>query len=101
MKIAVSYVKNWCPSDGTLYTQRIKIDVDTFNKLNDAIRSEIALKYPRKAEYIFTSGYEPFLKLLPNTEGLCFMNSTQTRFVNLFLKQRLFHDRNTCLRIIK
>lgn len=95
----ISYVKRWNPEDGTCYTQNIKVDALTFGVLKDAIQSEIALGYPRRSEYVSTSGGEIYLTPIRNTKGVCFMNTTQTRFVNLWLKANISYSRNTCLRI--
>ncbi len=96
-KITISFKKRWA-DDGTVYNQAIKIDIHTFNKLNDAIRSELAMKQPRKKEYVYTSGYEFYLKPMTIENNISFLNHTQTRFINLFLKLKL-KDRNTCLLI--
>ncbi len=96
--ITISFKKRWS-SNGAVHNQAIKIDINTFNNLNDAIRSELALKQPRRKEYVFTSGYEFYLQpmTLDNNRD-CYLNHTQTRFINLFLKLKL-KDRNTCLLI--
>lgn len=94
----VSYAKHWGP-DGTVYTQKVKIDKATFNKLKDNVASEIALKNPRKDEYVYTSGHEFYLEPLRLDKNRCYLNHTQTRFINLFLKLPL-KDRNTSLVII-
>jgi len=96
--ITISFKKRWA-DDGAVHDQAVKIDIHTFNKLNDAIRSELELKQPRKKEYVYTSGYEFYLQpmTLDNNHD-CFLNHTQTRFINLFLKLKL-KDRNTCLLI--
>jgi len=96
--MTISYKKRWA-EDGSVHDQAIKIDIHTFNKLNDAIRSELALKQPRRKEYVFTSGYEFYLKpMTMEANHISFLNHTQTRFINLFLKLDL-KDRNTCLLI--
>ena len=95
----ISFNKRWA-SDGAVYNQAIKIDAATFDKLNDAIRSELALKQPRRKEYVYTSGYEFYLKPMKVESNVSFLNHTQTRFINLFLNLKL-KDRNTCLLIRK
>lgn len=84
-------------SEGTVYNQAISITSEQLKHLELAIHAEIALGYPRKKEYVFTSLGELFLKPLRGNDVL-FMNSTTTRFVNLFLKLDL-KERNTCLLI--
>lgn len=96
-KPKILFEKSWSP-EGTTYNQTIRIDKDTFERLKDAVASEIALKYPRKSEYSSTSGYEIYLKPLKSEEGFVWMNHTQTRFVNLFLHLKL-RDDNTRLHI--
>ena len=92
----VSYHKHW-GNDGTVYNQSIRLTKEQFNHLGLAVQSEISLKLPRKNEYVFTNGYEVYLQPLKIVNGrICFLNHTQTRFINLFLKLDL-KDRNTCL----
>ncbi len=96
--ITISFKKRWA-DDGAVHDQAIKIDIHTFNKLNDAIHSELALKQPRKREYVYTSGYEFYLQPMKiENNNISFLNHTQTRFINLFLKLPL-KDKNTCLLI--
>ena len=95
----ISFNKRWA-SDGAVHDQAIKIDAATFNKLNDAIHSELTLKQPRRKEYVYTSGYEFYLEPMKVENNISFLNHTQTRFINLFLKLKL-KDRNTCLLIRK
>lgn len=96
----LSYQKHWGEC-GTVYTQRIKMTEDIFVQLRDAVQAEIALNYPRKEKYTQTSGYQFFLEpLKTNGYSLCYLNHTQTRFVNLFLKLPL-KDRNTYIKITK
>lgn len=97
----ISYRKHW-GNDGTVYNQRITITTKAFTALMDAVHAEIVLKYPRKEEYINTSGYEmylePLLLALSEKKFYCYLNHTQTRFINLFLKLPL-KNRNTYLLI--
>lgn len=96
----ISYNKYWSKHDGTVYDQKVKIDRATFEKLKDNVQSEIALKYPRKSEYVSTSGYEFYLKpLVIESNGVVELNHTQARFINLFLKLDL-KDRNTRLYVV-
>ena len=92
----ISY-HNRFDSEGTVYNQAISITSEQLKSLELAIHAEIALGYPRKKEYVYTSGYEIFLKPLRGN-NVVFMNHTTTRFVNLFLKLDL-KGRNTCLLI--
>ena len=92
----VSYQKRW-GKDGTVYNQSIRLTKEQFNHLELAVQSEISLKLPRKNEYVFTNGYEVYLQPLKIVnDRICFLNHTQTIFINLFLKLDL-KDRNTCL----
>lgn len=92
----ISYHKRFS-SEGTAYDQAISITSEQLKHLELAVQAEIQLGQPRKKEYVFTSGYGIFLKPLRGND-IVFMNSTTTRFVNLFLKLDL-KDRNTCLLI--
>ena len=83
--------------EGTVYTQAISITNEQLIHLEMAVYGEIDWGYRRKREYVFTSGYETFLKPLRGND-VVFMNHTTTRFINLFLKLDL-KDRNTCLLI--
>lgn len=98
MKPVLSYQKRFSP-DGCVFKQSIRIDRDTLDVLRNAINSEIALKYPRKKEYVQTSGYEIFLKPIKVENGIVYLTHTQTRFINLFLKLNLKEYYNTCLLI--
>jgi hypothetical protein len=92
----ISY-HNRFDSEGTVYNQAISITRQQLKSLELAIHSEIKSGYPRKKDYVYTSGYEMFLKPLRGN-NVVFMNHTTTRFVNLFLKLDL-KERNTCLLI--
>lgn len=92
----ISYHKRF-DSQGTTYSQAISITRQQLKNLEVAIHAEIALGYPRKKEYVYTSLGELFLKPLRGND-VVFMNHTTTRFVNLFLKLDL-KERNTCLLI--
>ncbi len=95
----VSYKKRWHPSEGTCYTQAVRIDNRTFDKLKDTIHAEIAFDYPFKEKYAETSGDELFyLKPLKNENGICYLTHTERRFLDRFLKLNL-KNRNTCLLI--
>ena len=95
----ISFQRKWHPIEGTVYKQSVRIDKRTYEKLKDAVDAEIAHGLPRKKEYVSTSGYEIFLKPLKNENGICYLNLTQTRFINLYLKLPL-KDRNTLLTIV-
>lgn len=71
---------------------------DEFHALQGAFDAEIQRGLPRKSEYVETSGYEVFMQMVVRDNKVCFMNLTQTRFANLFLKLPL-KDRNTYLLI--
>jgi hypothetical protein len=92
-RVFLSYVKAF-DSDGCFYNQRIRIDGDTMLKLKQCIEMEILLGFPRKKEYVMTSGGEIYLERLSSGGGKIFLNHTQTRYINLFLKLPLL-DRNT------
>ncbi len=85
-------------SGGTCYKQEIGVDEKSFEHLQLAIQSEIALGYPRSKEYNNGSctNYLLPLELEGTRNNLVFMNLTTTRFINLFLKMKLF-DENTYL----
>jgi hypothetical protein len=93
----ISYQKHWGP-DGTAYTQRIRMSGEEYSRLYDAFSAEIARGLPRKDEYINTSDYEVFMRHPAIQFGLVYLNLTQTRFANLFLKLPL-KDRNTYIKI--
>lgn len=96
----ISYQKRW-DKEGTVYDQTISITANELTHLENAVISEISLNLPRKKEYVFTSGYEMFLKPLKIVnDKIIFLNHTQARFLNLFMKLQL-KDRNTCLIIKK
>jgi len=97
LKIKISYFKKW-NKNGYVFNQGIRIDRNTYSKLNDCINAEICLKYPRSKEYCDTETNYIFLKSLHSSlEGkICFINHTQKKFINLFLKLKLL-DRNTYL----
>lgn len=82
--------------EGNVYDQRIRITSDLLANLKSCFESEIVFELPRKKEYIFTSGYEVFMKRLSAGEKVIYLNHTQTRFINLFLKLPL-KDKNTYL----
>lgn len=95
-KMKISYHKRF-DSNGTVYDQAIRITKEQFKHLELALHSELSLNLPRKKEYVYTSGYELYLKPLRLfNDKVCFLNHTQVRFINLFLKLSL-KDRNTCL----
>lgn len=95
----ISYHKRIDPNNGAVYSQAISITKEKYNKLANTILCEIALKYPREEEYSNTSGYaEIYLNPLRKEKNICFLNHTQTRFLNIFMKLDL-KDRNTCLLI--
>ena len=95
----ISYQKHIQPKTGTIYDQAISLEVSQFCKLADAIYCERALDFPREKEYSNTSGYaEMYLNPLRKEKNICFLNHTQTRFLNIFMKLDL-KDRNTCLLI--
>jgi len=86
-------------TDGTVYDQTIKIDNRTYDHLQGAVASEIAMGKPQKDKYVSTSGYEMYLEPLKLENGIVDMNHTQTRFINMFLKLPL-KDRNTRLKVV-
>lgn len=95
----LSYQKHWHPTDGTVYNQRISMTEDEFHHLQGAFDAEIQRKLPRKKEYINTSGYEIYMRMIVrDNSNNCYMNNTQTKFSNLFLKLPLL-DRNTYIHI--
>ena len=95
----LSYQKHHSP-DGTVYDQRIKMDFDTADQLLGAFYVEITQGLPRKKEYISTSGYEIYMKMPTHDDNnLYYLNHTQTRFANLFLKLPL-KDRNTYIKVV-
>lgn len=96
----ISFQKHFS-QEGTVYSQRISMTLEEFNALKLAFYAEIQKGLPRKSEYIFTSGYEIFMKMIvKNKNNLCYMNNTQKKFANIFLKLPL-KDRNTYLLINK
>lgn len=96
MKPKISYHKKW-DTEGTMYNQSIRITVPQFEFLCNEIKKEIQSNYKNKNKYVYTSGYEMFLKPLQlENNRICFTNHTQTRFINLFLNLKL-KDRNTYL----
>ena len=96
----ISYQKRW-NKEGIVYDQTISITEHELTHLENAVISKISLNLPRKKEYVFTNGYEMFLKPLKIVnDKIIFLNNTQSRFLNLFMKLRL-KDRNTCLIIKK
>lgn len=95
----ISYQKHWHPTEGTTYDQTVKIDKRTYDHLRDAVASEIAMGRPQKDKYVWTSGYEFYLKPLVLENGVVYLNHTQTRFINMFLKLPL-KDRNTMLKVV-
>ena len=96
--IKLSFVKDYNTDTGNTHDQRLRMDNSVFERLRDAVDAEIAFQFPRKKEYVFTSGYEIFLKPLKRAGNFCFINHTQRRFINLFLKLPL-KDRNTSIKI--
>lgn len=76
--------------DGTVYSQRINISWDIFQKLSQEIKDEIKSGYPRKALYAETSGDELFfLKDISMTHYSTLwideLTYTQAKFIILFL----------------
>ena len=94
-KMKTSYHKRW-DGNGVCYTQAIKINKKIANQLRDCIDAEIAQGLPNKDKYVSTPGYETFLKPINPNNRIIFLNHTQLKFVNMFLKLQL-KDRNTCL----
>lgn len=97
-EFSVSYNKKW-DNDGTTYNQTINVTSETFDKLKKEISDEIKKDYPRKKEYVFTSGTEFYLKPLTKEDDKCYLNHTQLRFIGLILDKK-FKEKNTCLCII-
>jgi len=96
MKPKISYHKRW-DAEGTVYTQCISISKLILDTLKTEVLNEIKQGYKNKEQYVFTSGCEFYLKPITQT-SLVYLNHTQTRFINLFLKLDL-KDRNTCLKV--
>ena len=89
--------------DGTVYRQCIAVNQTTFARLRKIASEEIAASLPGKARYVSTPGYEVFMKPLEADDknpSLCFLNHTQTRFINLLLKADLKNE-NTFIKITK
>jgi len=90
--------------NGITYRQRLRITNEVFDELQEKIKTEILLKLPHKEKYVFTSGYEIFLKQLKviglekSNIKISFLNQTQLRFINLYLKLKL-SNMNTYLYI--
>lgn len=98
--VVVSY-QQLNSNDGTSYTQRLRITKDTFNKLKYLIDNEIRLGFKNKETYVYTSLGELYLIPLKLVNNVCFLNLTQTRFINHYLKcDKIKVGRNVCL-IIK
>ena len=104
MKI-VGYRKRVSP-DGTVYTQSVRISIADLRNLRHARESEIALDFPRYNEYCsegkeyaktFLESFSIENEFNLQGRGYCYMNITQTRFANLFLKANLKFGRNTYL----
>jgi len=93
----ISYHKRY-NGNSAVYNQTISMTTEEYSRLQDCFNAELSQGLPRKREYIFTSGYKIFMKPLVKTANICFLNHTQLRFVNIFLKLKL-KDRNTCLLI--
>lgn len=88
--IKISYKNQINDDNGTYYKERIKINRRLFDYLKNCVTTELSLNLPLKKEYIFTEGYEIFLKKLQlNENNICFLNQTQKRFINIFLKLKL------------
>jgi hypothetical protein len=101
----VGYHKRFS-KDGTVYTQSVRINMNTLISLREVRQSEIDLGFPRRKEYDPT-GYHDIPHFSCRYEGVgkkatcySYMTLTQTRFSNLFLKLNL-KDRNTYLIIEK
>lgn len=93
----VSYHKRF-DSEGCSYNQAISISRKQFDELYNKIDAERCMNFPRKGEYVHTAGYELYLYRPYTVDGVSYLNHTQTRFINLFLKLNL-KDWNTCLLI--
>lgn len=107
----IGYRKRFSP-DGTVYRQSVRISRTALLSLREVRQSEIALDFPRHKEYC-SEGKEYaklFLKHFVISDELnytyipinkrrryCYLNITQTRFANLFLKANLKFGRNTYL----
>ena len=87
--IKVSFTQRW-DEDGTHYNQGVRITAAIFEQLKNIVNCEIALRYPNKNEY----GDPLYLTPLQRIKGTVFLNHTQTRFINNYLKLKL-KDRNT------
>jgi hypothetical protein len=106
----ISYNTKIFYSDGSVYKQRIKITHDMMQKIDDAIRAEIATDYPRHEEYTYQGylyakqGYlyaKMYLKPLKLEKHNVYMNITQTDFCRMFIKDKRFlRHMNTYLCIV-
>ena len=89
-------------NQGVVYRQGVKVTREQYEHLQGAVEAEIAQKLPRKSEYVYTVGYKTFLQPLTlHNNSICFLNRTQTRFCNLFLKLELKEGYNTYLQVAK
>lgn len=77
---------------GEVYEQVLKLSKETMNVLQLAIRSEIALGFPRSNEYM---AEEPLRELTPGGRKV-FLTNTQRNFINLYLRLNL-KNKKTCL----
>lgn len=92
--IKVSYQKNWS-KDGTTMTQSVKIDNDTKNKINEAIKNEIASGYKNYKNYASDiNSARMYLEKL--NDDYTDTNLTTNRFIQSYLKDdKIKKDRNT------
>jgi len=94
----VSYHTRCDNNTGDVYRQTISMDLKTFKELQLKVDAEKAMEYPQKDKYIFTCGYETFLKPLElYKNAISYLTLTQARFIDLYLKLNLKTDRNTCI----
>ena len=84
--IKVSYNKRTNCKDGYSYNQRIRIDKETFSKLQDIVSSEIAMDFPNNLKYTFSEYQAGFLHRLYSENSVCFLTLTTLRFLKLYLK---------------
>ena len=99
----VSYHKRFS-KEGTCYSQAVSVNEIEFNALQNSYYSEVALKNPRRKEYVngnddnlysFNKGID-----FSNHSEIVYLTLSQMRFFNLFMNLNL-KNRNTCILIRK
>lgn len=95
----INYKKRWC-NKGYTYTQTIKVNLKTYEELQDKIINEKIMKFPRRKEYIQDDYDINYLQELNN--NMHYLNLTTLRFISLFLKNdRLKTNRNTIIEVLE